>query len=86
MGNTLKSDGDSFPRSCQMLVADHSRAYKSMASGMHMKGERHAFEDLWVTHQSHLDGVKGFRAFHLLRGREREEHVCHLIGTITQSL
>ena len=37
-GNTLKSDGDSFPRSCQILVADHSRAYKSMASGMHIKG------------------------------------------------
>jgi len=41
---------------------------------------------LWVTHQLHLDEVKGFRAFHLLRGPEREEHVCHLIGTITQSL
>ena len=39
-----------------------------------------------MTHQLHLDEVKGFRAFHLLRGPEREEHVCHFIGTITQSL
>jgi hypothetical protein len=33
-----------------------------------IKEERKAFEDLWVARQSHLDEVKGFRAFHLLRG------------------
>ena len=33
-----------------------------------IKEERKAFEDLWVTRESHLDEVKGFRAFHLLRG------------------
>ena len=45
-----------------------------------IKEERKAFEDLWVTRQSHLDEVKGFRAFHLLRGPERED-MCsiHLI-------
>ena len=37
-----------------------------------IKDERKAFEDLWVARQSHLDEVKGFRAFHLLRGPERE--------------
>jgi hypothetical protein len=36
-----------------------------------IKEERKAFEDLWVTRESHLDEVKGFRAFHLLRGPER---------------
>ena len=35
-----------------------------------IKEERQAFEDLWVTRQSRLDEVKGFRAFHLLRGPE----------------
>jgi Antibiotic biosynthesis monooxygenase len=34
-----------------------------------IKEERKAFKDLWVTRESHLDEVKGFRAFHLLRVR-----------------
>jgi len=42
-----------------------------------IKEERKAFEDLWVTRQSRLDEVKGFRAFHLLRGPEREDHVLY---------
>jgi hypothetical protein len=29
-----------------------------------IKEERKSFEDLWVTRESHLDEVKGFRAFH----------------------
>jgi heme-degrading monooxygenase HmoA len=45
-----------------------------------IKEERKAFEDLWVTRQSRLDEVKGFRAFRLLRGPEREDHgSIHLI-------
>jgi heme-degrading monooxygenase HmoA len=40
-----------------------------------IKEERRAFEDLWVTRQSYLSEVKGFQAFHLLRGPEREDHV-----------
>jgi hypothetical protein len=32
---------------------------------------------LWVTRQSHLDEVKGFLAFHLLRGPERDDHVLY---------
>src|ERR1019366_8611212 len=42
-----------------------------------IKEKRNAFEDLWMTRQSHLDEVKGFRAFHLLRGPEREDHVLY---------
>ena len=42
-----------------------------------IKEERKAFEDLWVARQSHLDEVKGFRAFHLLRGPERDDHVLY---------
>jgi heme-degrading monooxygenase HmoA len=42
-----------------------------------IKEERKAFEELWVTRQSHLDEVKGFRVFHLLRGPEREDHVLY---------
>jgi 6-phosphogluconate dehydrogenase (decarboxylating) len=42
-----------------------------------IKEERKAFEDLWVARQSHLDEVEGFRAFHLLRGPEREDQVLY---------
>src|SRR6202158_5618528 len=50
-----------------------------------IKEERKAFEDLWVARQSHLDEVKGFRAFHLLRGPEREDHVLYSSHTIWAS-
>ncbi len=50
-----------------------------------IKEERKAFEDLWVTRESHLDEVKGFRAFHLLRGPEREDHVLYSSHTIWAS-
>jgi heme-degrading monooxygenase HmoA len=50
-----------------------------------IKEERKAFEDLWVTRQSHLDEVKGFRALHLLRGPEREDHVLYSSHTIWAS-
>jgi heme-degrading monooxygenase HmoA len=50
-----------------------------------IKEERKAFEDLWVTRQSRLDEVKGFRAFHLLRGPERDDHVLYSSHTIWAS-
>jgi Antibiotic biosynthesis monooxygenase len=36
-----------------------------------IKEEHKTFEDLWVTRQSYLDEVKGFRAFHLPGSRTR---------------
>src|SRR6202047_4292592 len=47
-----------------------------------IKEERKAFEDLWATRQSHLDEVKGFIEFHLLRGPEREDHVLYSSHTV----
>jgi len=32
------------------------------------RGREEVFEDLWRRRESHLDGVPGFREFHLLRG------------------
>jgi heme-degrading monooxygenase HmoA len=51
-----------------------------------IKEERKAFEDLWVTRQSRLDEVKGFRAFHLLRGPERDDHVPGSSGSVALPL
>jgi heme-degrading monooxygenase HmoA len=50
-----------------------------------IKEERRAFEDLWVKRQSYLSEVKGFQAFHLLRGPEREDHVLYSSHSIWAS-
>ena len=49
------------------------------------QGGTQSLEDLWVARQSHLDEVKGFRAFHLLRGPERDDHVLYSSHTIWAS-
>jgi heme-degrading monooxygenase HmoA len=36
-----------------------------------------AFEAVWTGRDSHLSGVPGFVAFHLLRGPVREDHVLY---------
>jgi Antibiotic biosynthesis monooxygenase len=46
-----------------------------------IKEESKAFEDLWVMRESHLGEVKGFQAFHLLRGPEREDHDSVNLGS-----
>lgn len=35
-------------------------------------GQEEAFEQLWKSRDSHLTSVDGFKAFHLLRGPERD--------------
>lgn len=40
------------------------------------------FEHVWATRESHLDEMKGFVEFHLLRGPEREDHVLYSSHTI----
>ena len=35
-------------------------------------GRESEFEEIWKNRESHLDGVPGFREFHLLRGPEQE--------------
>ena len=42
-----------------------------------IKGEEGAFEELWLSRESHLDKVPGFLEFHMLRGPERDDHVLY---------
>ncbi len=42
-----------------------------------VKGEEGAFEAVWRSRKSRLDEMPGFRAFHLLRGPERDDHVLY---------
>lgn len=40
-----------------------------------------AFEELWMTRDSHLKEVPGFRSFHLLKGPEADDHVLYASHT-----
>jgi hypothetical protein len=39
------------------------------------KGSEGAFENVWLSRDSHLDKVPGFVEFHLLKGPEAEDHI-----------
>jgi heme-degrading monooxygenase HmoA len=43
------------------------------------------FENVWLTRQSHLHEVPGFKAFHLLKGPEREDHVLYASHSVWAS-
>ncbi len=47
-----------------------------------LKGEEKAFENIWLSRDSHLEQVPGFVEFHMLRGPEREDHVLYSSHTI----
>jgi heme-degrading monooxygenase HmoA len=48
-------------------------------------GSEVEFETVWTTRDSHLSGVPGFIAFHLLRGPERDDHVLYSSHTMWRS-
>lgn len=41
------------------------------------RGREEAFECVWRERESHLDGVPGFRVFHLLRGPSDEDSTLY---------
>ena len=49
------------------------------------KGAEADFEQVWLKRDSHLDGVPGFIAFHLLKGPERDDHVLYSSHTLWRS-
>ncbi len=49
------------------------------------KGSEHDFETVWLTRDSHLEGVPGFIAFHLLKGPEHDDHVLYASHTLWRS-
>ena len=48
-------------------------------------GEEKAFEAVWMGRDSHLAGVPGFVAFHLLRGPASEDHTLYSSHTVWRS-
>jgi heme-degrading monooxygenase HmoA len=49
------------------------------------KGAERAFEEVWLKRETHLDGVPGFEAFHLLRGPERDDHRLYSSHSVWRS-
>jgi len=46
-----------------------------------VKGSEEAFENVWLSRDSHLDTVPGFVEFHLLKGPDAEDHTLpHRMG------
>lgn len=50
-----------------------------------LKDRTQDFEAVWLSRQSHLHEVPGFKAFHLLRGPEREDHVLYASHSVWAS-
>ena len=49
------------------------------------RGAEAEFEQVWTSRDSHLQGVRGFVEFHLLRGPEREDHVLYSSHSLWRS-
>ena len=50
-----------------------------------VKGSEEAFENVWLSRDSHLDTVPGFVEFRLLKGPEAEDHTLYASHTVWQS-
>ena len=48
-------------------------------------GREETFEQVWRERDSHLDGVAGFREFHLLRGPGSEEASLYISHSVWES-
>ena len=48
-------------------------------------GRESEFEEIWRNRESHLNGVAGFREFHLLRGPEQEGGTLFASHTVWDS-
>jgi len=47
-----------------------------------IKGSEAAFENVWLSRDTHLDKVPGFVEFHLLKGPEAEDHTLYASHTV----
>jgi heme-degrading monooxygenase HmoA len=50
-----------------------------------LPGQEGAFEHVWLSRDTHLDGVPGFVAFHLLRGPAGDDHTLFSSHTVWRS-
>ena len=48
-------------------------------------GKEKEFEDVWKNRDTHLDGVKGFKNFNLIKGEAKEDHTLYAYHSIWDS-
>jgi heme-degrading monooxygenase HmoA len=60
-------------------------AYITMNRFRVKKGSEEDFEAVWLSRDSHLHSVPGFKEFHLLKGPERDDHVLYASHTVWES-
>src|SRR6266700_8048891 len=66
---------------CLPTSGDHPM-YIAMNRFRVTKGSESAFEQVWLSRDTHLDKVPGFVEFHLLRGPELEDHTLYASHTV----
>jgi heme-degrading monooxygenase HmoA len=49
------------------------------------KGSEAAFEQVWLSRDTHLNDVPGFVEFHLLKGPQAEDHTLYASQTIWEN-
>src|SRR3954464_13906117 len=49
------------------------------------KGSEAAFEQVWISRDTHLEKVPGFIEFHLLKGPEAEDHTLYASHTVWEN-
>jgi heme-degrading monooxygenase HmoA len=49
------------------------------------KGSEAAFEQVWISRDTHLEKVLGFIEFHLLKGPEAEDHTLYASHTVWEN-
>jgi heme-degrading monooxygenase HmoA len=68
-----------------MLGPDEEPMFIAMNRFRIALGREDVFEELWRKRESYLDGVPGFREFHLLRGPSDEESTLYASHSVWAS-
>ncbi len=50
-----------------------------------LPGQEAAFEEIWLSRDTHLKGVPGFQSFHLLRGPKTDDHALYSSHSVWDS-
>ena len=48
-------------------------------------GREDDFEEIWENRETHLDGVKGFRKFNLIKGSSNDEYTLYASHSVWES-
>jgi heme-degrading monooxygenase HmoA len=67
------------------FVLEEIAMFIAMNRFLVIKGAEADFEAVWLNRESHIAKEKGFIAFHLMRGPEREDHTLYSSHTMWAS-